>query len=244
MFEFDSMWDDVHLDEKWFNADIDRRKVYLVNGQRRAAKTKEFFAKVMFLTVVARPRHDYERGFSFEGKIGMWPFDRYLPTLRNSRNRPIGALEATLVNVDAAVYREFMTTRVVPAIKALFPSANQRVVYQHDNPTPHRAITNEEVLASVSTDGWTFVERRQPPNSPDLNVLDLGFFCVDPVARYKMVSRSIDGVILSTLAAFQALSSEKIENVYLTLQIVMCLVIEHNVGNQFRLPHLKKDDLR
>ncbi|ETV90235.1 hypothetical protein H310_14937 [Aphanomyces invadans] len=132
--------------------------------------------------------------FSFEGKIGMWLFVRYLPVLRNSRNRPADTLVDTLMNVDAAVYRELVTTRVVSAIKTRFPSANKRVVLQHDNATPHGAITNE-VVASVSTDGWTFVVRRQPPNSPDLNVLDLGFFASVQSLQYKVASHSIDDVI-------------------------------------------------
>ncbi|ETV90215.1 hypothetical protein H310_14950 [Aphanomyces invadans] len=134
---------------------LGHRKQYpLVNGQtigRRAGNSKKFITKVMFLAAVARPRHDYERGFSFEGKIGMWHFVRYLPALRNSRNRPAGTLVATLVNVDAAVYREFVMTRIVPAVRARFSSANKRVVHRHDNATPHGAITNE-ALVSVSPD--------------------------------------------------------------------------------------------
>ncbi|ETV63797.1 hypothetical protein H257_19271, partial [Aphanomyces astaci] len=46
--EFCGMWDVVHLDEKWFNADKDCRKVYLVEGEEvehRVAKSKRFIAK-------------------------------------------------------------------------------------------------------------------------------------------------------------------------------------------------------
>ncbi|RHY23095.1 hypothetical protein DYB32_009307, partial [Aphanomyces invadans] len=112
-----------------------------------------------------------------------------------------------------------------------------------DNATPHRAIT-DEVLASVSKDGWTIAVRRQPPNSPDLYVLDLGFFASIQSLQYKVVSRSIDDVIFSTLVAFHVLSSEKLDDVFLTLQAVMRLVLENYGGNHFRLPNLKKDSLR
>ncbi|ETV69424.1 hypothetical protein H257_14809 [Aphanomyces astaci] len=162
-----NLWDVVHLDEKWFNADKDRRKVYLVPGEkppRCAWNTKRFVPKVMFLAAVARPRYDEVRGVFFNGKVVMWPFVRL----------------------------------VIPAIKASLPSANKRVVLQHDNATPHGAIT-DSALAAVSTDGWTFVMRRQPPNSPDLNVLDLGFFASIQSLQYKKMSRSVDDVVRHTM---------------------------------------------
>ncbi|ETV90070.1 hypothetical protein H310_15096, partial [Aphanomyces invadans] len=62
--------------------------------------------------------------------------------------------------------------------------------------------------------------------------------------QYKVVSRSIDDVIISTLAAFQALCSKKLWNVFLSFQAVMRLVLEHNGDNHFRLPHLKMDTMR
>ncbi|ETW06578.1 hypothetical protein H310_02796 [Aphanomyces invadans] len=150
---------------------------------------------------------------------------------------------STLVNVNADVYRDFVLHKVVPAIKANFTSAYKRVILQHDNATPHASVT-DAVLESVSTDGWKFVVRRQPPNSPDLNVLDLGFFASIEALQYKMVSSSIDDVIFSTLTAFDHLSVDKLENVFLSLQAVMRLVLEHQGDNHFKLPHLRKDALR
>ncbi|RHZ08023.1 hypothetical protein DYB31_006442, partial [Aphanomyces astaci] len=182
-------------------------------------------------------RSDLRCGVMFDGKIGMWPVVKYLPAARNSRNRPAGTIVPTIVNVDAVLYRDYVITRVVPAIKAKFPSVNKKVVLQHDNATPHGAIT-DAILACVSTDGWTFVVQRQPPNSPDLNVLDLGYFASIQSLQNKVVSHSIDDVIQSTL---EAISSEKLENVFHTFQAVMRLV---NGSNHFPLPHLKKDAKR
>ncbi|ETV74073.1 hypothetical protein H257_11384 [Aphanomyces astaci] len=78
--EFKGMWDIVHLNEKWFNADKDRRKVYVVKGQsvrNRVCKSKRFIPKVMFLAAVARS--DLITSVEFDGKIGMWPCVKYLP---------------------------------------------------------------------------------------------------------------------------------------------------------------------
>ncbi|RHY01445.1 hypothetical protein DYB36_012472 [Aphanomyces astaci] len=227
--DFFGMWDVVHLDEKRFNADKDSRKTYLVDGEDvgyRACKSKRFIAKVTFLCDVARPREEDD----FDGKIGMWPFFTQVPVARNSRNRPAGTMVTTLINVDAATYRDYFVNKVIPAIQANFRTLNKRVVLQHDNAT----------LAQISTDGWTFVLRCQPPNSPDLNVLDLGFFAAIQTLQYKTVSRTVDEVIASTMIAFETLESEKLTNVFLALQGVMRLVLEHR-GNHFKLPHLKKD---
>ncbi|RHZ10534.1 hypothetical protein DYB37_012778, partial [Aphanomyces astaci] len=183
---FCNLWNVVQMDEKWFNAAKDRRKVYLV---------------------------------------------------------PAGTMVTKLVNVDAAVYRDFVINKVVPAIKASFPSATKRVLLQHDNATPHGSIT-DAVLESVSTDGWTFKMRKQPPNSPDLNVLDLGFFASIQSLQYKKMSRTVDDGVRNTMEAFDELTYDKLESVFLTFQAVMRLVLEHSGDNHFALPHLKKAALR
>ncbi|KAF0684972.1 Aste57867_23083 [Aphanomyces stellatus] len=81
------MYDVVHLDEKWFNTNKDRRKGYLVADEtpdRRACKSKRYIPKVMFLAAVTRPRG------IFDGKIGMRPYVTRSPAVRTSRNRPTG----------------------------------------------------------------------------------------------------------------------------------------------------------
>ncbi|KAF0704090.1 hypothetical protein AaE_015111 [Aphanomyces astaci] len=246
---FLDMHDVVHLDEKWFNADKDRRKVYLTKGERigrRACKSKRFIPKVMFLAAVARPQYDDAGNLIFDGKIGMWPFVTSTPAIRTSRNRPAGTMVTTLVNVNAEEYQNFVLNRVLPAIKAKMPSVSKRVVIQHDNASPHASVS-DGVLDAIQghfADGWEFRVRRQPPNSPDLNVLDLGFFASIQALQYKSVSRTVDDVIRSTLAAFDELSEEKLDNVFLTLQAVMRIVLEHNGDNHFRLPHLHKEAMR
>ncbi|ETW06323.1 hypothetical protein H310_02607 [Aphanomyces invadans] len=86
--------------------------------------------------------------------------------------------------------------------------------------------------------------RRQLPNSPDLNVLDLGFLSSIQSLQLKKVGRTVDEVIRYTLAAFDELSYEKLECVFLTFQAVMRLVLEHAGDNKFALPYLKKAALR
>ncbi|RHY21519.1 hypothetical protein DYB32_009794 [Aphanomyces invadans] len=146
-FEFDGLWDVVHLDEILFNADIGRGKYYHVPAEKplqRSWKSKRIIPKVMFLDAVAKPTYDAEHGGLFDGKFGMWSAVKYLPAARLSRNRPAGTIVTTLANVDATLYREYGITRVIPAIEENFPSTHKHAILQQ----PHGAIT-DEVLAHV-----------------------------------------------------------------------------------------------
>ncbi|GMF33901.1 unnamed protein product [Phytophthora fragariaefolia] len=56
---FEPMLDVVHVDEKWFNADKDKRSYILLDGEeppQRSRQSKRFIPKTMFLAAVARPR--------------------------------------------------------------------------------------------------------------------------------------------------------------------------------------------
>ncbi|GJZ21937.1 hypothetical protein Tco_0558976 [Tanacetum coccineum] len=45
-----------------------------------------------------------------------------------------------------------------------------------NNAKPHIAVNDSEFVEAASRDGFDIQLRFQPANSPDLNVLDLGFF--------------------------------------------------------------------
>jgi hypothetical protein len=56
---FEPMFDVVHVDEKWFNADKDKRSYLLLDGEappQRSRQSKRFIPKTMFRAAVARPR--------------------------------------------------------------------------------------------------------------------------------------------------------------------------------------------
>ncbi|ETV96933.1 hypothetical protein H310_09795 [Aphanomyces invadans] len=56
-------------------------------------------------------------------------------------------------------------------------------------------------------------------------------------------TRTGEEVIPYILAAFDELSNGKLESVFLTVQAVMRLVLEHG-GNNYVMPHLKKAAMR
>lgn len=79
---FHDMYDCIHIDEKWFYLATNSRRCYLASDELpplRAARSKRFVMKVMFLVVVARPRYDKVRGEWFDGKVGMWSPTQQVP---------------------------------------------------------------------------------------------------------------------------------------------------------------------
>ena len=68
---FQGFYEDIHVDEKWFELTQKVQKVILAKGQPppyRACKSKKYIPKTMFLSANARPRFHPETG---EGLFGV-----------------------------------------------------------------------------------------------------------------------------------------------------------------------------
>ena len=50
------------------------------------------------------------------------------------------------------------------------------IIIQEDNAKPHHARIRAAVENAAKYDEWNVAVKPQPPNSPDFNVNDLGFF--------------------------------------------------------------------
>jgi hypothetical protein len=245
---FDAMMDTVHIDEKWFFVSKPTVKAYLAPGEEephRSTKSKKYITKVMFLCAVARPRFDYTAKHYFDGKIGMWPFVESVPAKRASRNRPKGTMETKSISVTAEVYRQFIVDKVLPAIEEKWPQSyrSMTIKLQQDNAKPHRINNHPDVLARLATMSVKVEMVQQPPNSPDLNVLDLGFFNAIQALQQQQRQRTIDDLIAAVLDSYVALKSNTLNKVFITLQKVMELIILNEGSNAYKLPHLGKDSL-
>jgi hypothetical protein len=245
---FEDMLDCVHIDEKWFYLTKETQRYYLAPEESvpvRTCKSKRFIPKIMFLAAVARPRYDHNRKTFFDGKIGIWPFAVQEPAKRTSKNREKGTLETKAINVDKKVYADFLINKVIPAIKAKWPrrDINKPIFIQQDNAKPHIAADHEDFVATATSDGFDIRLRCQPPNSPDLNVLDLGFFNAIQSLKNQLAVRDIDTLIDATVTAFYQIDREKLNRVFLTLQQCMTCIMETDGGNGYRLPHMGKDRL-
>ncbi|OWY98431.1 hypothetical protein PHMEG_00030806 [Phytophthora megakarya] len=72
-----------------------------------------------------------------------------------------------------------------------------------------------------------------PPNSPNLNRLDLGTYLRTTMELIKVVQ-----------ASFKELDIDTLDNIFITLQQVMECLLKCEGGNEYKLPHMRKAKLR
>ncbi|KAJ0091554.1 hypothetical protein Patl1_14601 [Pistacia atlantica] len=179
---FVTMENIIHVDEKWFYMTKQSEKYYLLPNEDeplRTCKSKTFITKVMFLAAVTRPRFDESGNELFSGKIGIFPFINKEPARRSSKNRSAGTMETKTINsINKEIYRSYIIEKLLPAIRDKWPriDAGSPIFIQQDNAKPHIGLDDEYFQSNATKDGFDIRLISQPPNSPDMNVLDLGFF--------------------------------------------------------------------
>ncbi|ETV80633.1 hypothetical protein H257_06156 [Aphanomyces astaci] len=234
------MMDYVHVDEKWFYMTRVKKTLYLLPGEEpphRSTKSKRFITKVMFLSAVARPRWNYNTNEWFDGRIGTWHFTQTVPAQRSSRNRPSGTMVTVPCTVTRDTYRDMLIDNVIPAIKAKWPNDKAaRILLQQDNARPHVPLSDERVAAACASDGWAIEVVCQPPNSPDMNVLDLGFFRAIQTLQERTRCKTIDELIDATLSAWTTVDAMTLNSNFLTLQTCLIEVVRAGGGNNYKIP--------
>eukprot|EP00903_Cladosiphon_okamuranus_P008822 g8449.t1 len=251
--KFHGMGNIVHVDEKWFYICKDGQKYYLFDDENppsRKVQHKSHITKVMFLGVVARPRRNTANNSSFSGKIGIYPFTEKVRAQRHSRNRPAGALETKTVEVTKERYKKMMIDKVIPDIKRQFPrppaaaSPEDRIVWvQQDNARPHRINDDPELRAAMSADGWDIRLINQPDNSPDTNILDLGFFNSIQSLQDRTCPRTVDELVTAVEQAWAADPPKVLNRVWLSLQACLEQIMLAGGDNDYKLPHIGKAKL-
>ncbi|ETO62050.1 hypothetical protein, variant [Phytophthora nicotianae P1976] len=220
------------------------------NGEEpppRFWKSKRFIPKTMFLAALARPRYDPHRKQQWDGKLGIWSFTEKYEAQRSSKNSAKGAVcTRNIDTVDREVYREYLVTKVFPAIKAQWPRKDHHmlILVQQDNAKLHVEPWDPDVVKAGQEGGWSIRMLCQAPNSPDLNTLDLGVFNAMQTLQYYIPRKGIDALIESVNTAFSQLKSDTVNDIFLTLQACMLAILREKGGNVYKLPHLKKAKLR
>lgn len=250
---------DVHVDEKWFEISQRNKRIYLVPGEEaplRTCKHKSHIMKVMFLAATARPRFDAAGNCVFDGKIGIWPFVAKKRAERSSVNRPAGTMETKNVSVTKEVYHRMLIDNVVPAIRAKWPADDRRCVVrlQQDNAPSHRQckkkkddepwVAELETLMSDPQHRVRIAIKEQPPNSPDTNINDLGFFAsLQSVSWTQTPATTMDGLIDNVKKAFDEYKPDCLNRIWLTHQAILNEILASNGSNNYSIPHLHKDRL-
>ena len=245
---FESFYDRIFIDEKWFYKEPNRKRYYLLPQEEiphRPTPNKKHVDKILFLVAVARPR-TLPNGTYWDGKIGAWSFSEMVAAKRNSRNRPAGALELKGVSATREAFREIFINFLLPAIVALCPveMLNKPIYIQQDNATPHLVAGDEEWEEAVEAIGQgqlqIFIDN-QPAKSPDLNILDLGYFAAMQARQWALSpANNLLQLRDQVPQVFQDMPTDLLARVVLTMLHTMKAIVLDVGGNDYKLPHCNK----
>lgn len=183
-------------------------------------KVRIFLTKIMFLAAMARPRFDSAGNVLFSRKIEFFSFITKQPANRSNANKTAGTIETkpmALIRKDTC--KSFLIEKVLPAILEKWPDVdmNSPIYIQQDNDRTHVDPSDEDFRSAVSRLGLNVHLTCQPPNSLDLNILDLGIFAAIQSMHYKQASKTVDDLISAVENAFYTYPSIKVNYILLTL---------------------------
>lgn len=114
------------------------------------------------------------------------------------------------------------------------------IYLQQDNASPHVCAETAIEEAGLGKYGWDVRVSRQPAKSPDLNILDLGYFNANQSLQFKKRAYHVDSLIEAVEESFAELEVKTLEKCFLTLQAVMEQIMLVEGGIDYDLPHVKK----
>ncbi|VFQ83711.1 unnamed protein product [Cuscuta campestris] len=211
----------------------------------RTCKSKRFITKVMFLCVVGKSLFDDNGVVLWDGKIGIFHFTETVEAKRRSKNRAKGVLEVKPIKaVTKQVIKDMLINKVIPAIQEKWPrNLSKNIHIQQNNARPHIQGLDSEFVAAGNTNGFHITLGNQPPNSPDLNVLDLGFFRAIQSLKEQCAPNTVEELLKAVQGAYDALKPETLNKVWLSYQQVMATIMEKEKGNNYKLQHMGKGRL-
>jgi len=253
------MWR-IHLDEKWFFAFPKGKILYCAEGVEppiQVVSHKNHIPKVMFLAAIGQPTP------AFHGNVGIWPvMKEHTPKRASARHPRVNGQLVPFMKcstMDGDLFEHMIETLYFPAIvnlalPLLESLQNQQFVLkvysQIDNAGGHAV---DRTVASLNRKGASFNPRVrihfhcQPPNSPDLNALDLGAWnslqkavpqivYMPTLGKEEMQERIITAVRESFV---EWNAEEKCRDLFETLTAFMYETILADGDNRFRQPHTK-----
>lgn len=102
------------------------------------------------------------------------------------------------------------------------------------------AADDAAVAAAVAQTGLDIRIMHQPPNSPDMNVLDLGFFASLQSLTLRTNCKNIDELVQNVQMEYADYDADSVNRVFLTLQACCIEVMMARGGNGYKIPHMNK----
>ncbi|XP_021718801.1 uncharacterized protein LOC110686484 [Chenopodium quinoa] len=197
----------------------------------------------MFEVALSRAVHGPDGECLFDGKLRCFPLTKVIPAKRSSIHRVVGTLETKPIkNITQSVIRKLFIEQLLSSIKANWPiDAGETIWVQQDNATPHLQLHDIEFRNAANTDGFNIHLIAQPLNSPDLNVLDLGFFNAIQACQHQQAPRNVDELVSAVKYAYEIFEPRKVNHVFLSLQYCMLEIMMVHGSNNYIQPHHAKE---
>ena len=132
----------------------------------------------MFLCAVVRPCFNTCSNSWWDGKLGIWPIGDWEPAKRKSKNRPKGMPVWKNKIITKEVYRDLLITKLIQSILEKWPRRDRlsrKIFIQQDGAKNHISCDDKLFNDALVEKGINTTLYTQAANSPDVNLLDLGF---------------------------------------------------------------------
>ena len=178
--KYQDMHDQIHVDEKWFFLTREKER-YLLHQDKKTkccVKHKLHITKVMFLRAVARPRFSPCSNSWWDGRLGIWPIGDWEPAKWKLKNRPKGTLVWKNKTVTKEVYQNLLISKLIPSILEKWPRRDmlsRKIFIQQDRGKTHISCDDKLFNDALVDNGINATLYIQAVNSPDVDLLDLGF---------------------------------------------------------------------
>ena len=199
----------------------------------------------MFLCTVVKPCFNPSANSWCDRKLGIWLIGDWEPAKQKSKNRPKGTLVWKNKTVAKEVYRELLISKLIPAILENWPGRDRmsRTIYiQQDGAKYHIREDDEEFNNALMEQDIDAKLYMQALNSPDVNLLDLGFFTA--IQSFNdALPKNEEELIQSVTEAYDNYLQHKLNHMWLTLQSCFNQIILHHGDNDYSIEHISKAKL-
>ena len=210
-----------------------------------SVKHKSHITKVIFLYPVARPRFYTSLNAWWDGKLGIWSIGDWELAQRKSKNRPKGMPVWKNKIMTKEVYRDLLIMKLIPAIMERWPLSDRnsrKIFIRQDGAKNHIHEDNKLFNAALEENGVNAELYTQSATSPDVNLLDLGFFRA--IQSFNDAAlRNEEELIKAVGEAHENYPKEKINQTWLTLQRCFNQIIAHHGDNDYKIDHISKEKL-
>jgi len=142
--------------------------------------------------------------------------------------------------MDQALYYDMMTRRggVFDTIRTKMSwLRDEEIVVQHDRAPPHRGKGNKTKLDGVrKVNGRKISILREPPQSPDLNILDLGIFSSlkRRISKHTGISKTTEDLKKAANEVYNSYDTVTMGRAWARLFVQYTEILRNGVGNDYK----------